>query len=165
MKILYAEECYVNALEEQNNRAPFMLTKVADTAARKAGQLRGLVIEQHVAWWFRRYYPFQYLEADNYQQWTHPCAHDFKLKISSRIYRVDVAGPRKNGSFGSYQQKPSSNVDYHILCKALGFKSWNQIDFKQGFEIIGVVLPRDFNMEISPKSVIPISDWLKMIHL
>ena len=101
MKIQYSEKCYKKALEEQKNRAPHMLTKVANTAARKAGQIRCLVIEHHVADWFRRYYPFQFLEADNYQKWTQYCAHDFKLKVSSRLYHIDVAGPRKNGSFGS----------------------------------------------------------------
>ena len=165
MKIQYAEKCFEHALEEQKKRAPHMLTKVANTEARRAGQIRGLVIEHHVSAWFRKFYPFQYLEADNFQQWTIPCSHDFKLKISSRILRVDVAGPRKDGSFGSYRLKPRSDVDFHILCKAIGFESWDQIDFHQGFEIIGVVKSCDFVMKISPKNIIPFSDWLKMIHL
>lgn len=165
MKIQYSEECFENALEEQKYRAPHMLTKVANTEAGRAGQIRGLVIEHHVSAWFRKFYPLQYLDADNYQQWTQPCAHDFKLKISSRILRVDVAGPMKDGSFGSYRQKPSSDVDFHILCKAIGFHKWDQIVFHEGFEIIGVLRACDFKMKISPKNIIPFHDWLKMIHL
>jgi hypothetical protein len=165
MKIPYSQKCYEHALEEQKQRSPFMITKVANTTARRAGQIRGLVIEHHVAAWFRKFYPFQYLEADNYQQWTKYCAHDFKLKISSRIYHIDVAGPRKDGTFGSYQLKPKAGVDFHILANALGFTSWDQIDFWQGFEIIGVVKSEDFVMKILSKNIIPFYDWLKMIHL
>jgi hypothetical protein len=165
VKIDFNPEWYQHALEEQKMRAPYMLTKYANSEARKAGQLRGLIIEHHVSGWFKKYYPLHYMEPENYHQWTQICSHDFKLKTPSRILYIDVSGPKKDGSFGSYRYKPQAGVDFHILCSAVGFKSWDCVDYKKGFEILGVVIPKNYKTTINPKDIINFGDWLKQMGL
>ncbi|MFP4025844.1 MAG: hypothetical protein ACLFVR_15070 [Thiohalospira sp.] len=165
MKIDFNPEWYKHALEEQKMRAPYMMTKYANTEARKAGQLRGLVIEHHVSGWFKKYYPLHYLEPDNYRQWRKICSHDFKIKTSSKILYLDVSGPKKDGTFGSYSYKPQLGVDFHILCNAIGFKTWNDVDYKKGFEIPGVVTPENYKKTINMKDIINFGRWLKQIGL
>lgn len=165
MKIEYNQEFYENALEEQVNRSQYMMTKFADSPARKAGQLRGLVIEHHVSGWFKQNYPNNYLEADNYRIWTQPCGHDFKLSNKFSVLCIDVSGPKKDGTFGSYYYKPKYGVDYHILCNAIGFITWDNVDFKKGFEILGVVAASDFKISIAPNDIIDFKTWLKEISL
>jgi hypothetical protein len=165
MKIEFCQKWYDNALNEQKMRAPHMLTKYGDTPARKAGQIRGLVIEHHIGGWFKKNYPECYEEPDNYQQWTKPCPHDFKLKINGKTLYIDVTGPRKDGTFGSYSQKPKQGVDFHIIAKPIGFVSWNNVDYKQGFKIIGVVEARDYKQNIDENKIINFEDWLKKIGL
>lgn len=165
MIINFNQEWYNNALYEQEQRAPHMITKFEDNAARRAGQLRGLVIEHHVSGWFKKNYPLYYLEPDNYRQWTRICSHDFKLNINFKIHLIDVTGPRKDGTFGSYDYKPKENVDYHILCAALGFRSWSDCDFLKGFEILGVVVAKDYLPTIEKSKIIEFNTWLKKIGL
>ena len=64
MKIIYNQQAHENALEEQRMRSPTMMTKFKNTPARKAGQLRGLIIEQHVSQWFKQNFPNEFEEAD-----------------------------------------------------------------------------------------------------
>lgn len=165
MIINFNKEWYDNAIEERSARAPFMMTKFANNDARKAGQIRGLVIEHHVSGWFKSNYPNYYLEPDNYRQWTKICSHDFKLKINVNIHFIDVTGPKKDGTFGSYDYKPKDGVDYHILCTALGFVSWDNCDFSKGFEILGVVTAADYLPTLDNKKIIQFTTWLKSIGL
>lgn len=165
MIINFNHEWYNNAIQEQKERAPFMLTKFVDNDARKAGQIRGLVIEHHVSGWFKNQYPDYYSEPDNYRQWTEICSHDFKLQINFTLHFIDVTGPKKDGSFGSYANKPKAGVDYHILCAALGFTSWNNCDFTKGFKILGVVEAADYLITINNNKIIKFTDWLKSIGL
>ena len=125
-----------------------MMTKFKNTPARKAGQIRGLVIEQHVSEWFRQHYSDEFEEADNYRQWTIPCAHDFKLNVRGKIHLIDVSGPHRDGTFGSYDLKPKYGVDYHIITSAIGFASWDKVDYSQGFEILGVVDKDHYTTEL-----------------
>ena len=125
-----------------------MMTKFKNTPARKAGQIRGLVIEQHVSEWFRQHYSDEFEEPDNYRQWTRYCPHDFKLNVGGKIYPIDVSGPHRDGTFGSYEKKPKYGVDYHIITSAIGFASWDKVDYSQGFEILGVVHKNNYTMEL-----------------
>lgn len=152
-------------MEEQHFRAPHMKTKFADSDVRWAGQMRGLIIEHHVSGWFREHYPNYYVEPDNYRQWTRVCSHDFKLKTPTGLLYLDVSGPRKDGTFGSYNQKPRSGVDYHILCTPLGFICWSDCDFHQGFEIIGVVRAEHYLPTIFTRNILPFASWLRNIGL
>ncbi len=165
MEIKFNQAWYDNAINEQKERSPFMMTKFADNAARQAGQIRGLVIEHHVSGWFKTHYEGNYREADNYRQWTKMCSHDFKLVIDSKIYLIDVTGPKKDGSFGSYQYKPKDGVDYHVLCNAIGFKSWDDCDFTNGFKILGVLKPTDYLPTIDRNKILPFNEWLENIGL
>lgn len=160
MFIPFSQAAYDSALEEQRMRAPHMLTKFANNAARQAGQIRGLVIEHHVSDYFRRNYSDNFLEADNYQIWTQPCGHDFKLNINDVTHRIDVTGPKKDGTFGSYSQKPSYGVDYHIVTEAIGFVNWNNIDFEKGFNILGVVSPRRYVQRLDINKIGSVERWL-----
>lgn len=165
MFIGFNQNWYAAALEEQKNRAPFMLTKFSHSEARKAGQLRGLVIQHHVSGWFKHNYPDQFLEAENFRQWEQKCSHDFRLKIGNQMFHIDVSGPRKDGTFGSYVQKPKKGVDCHIVCSAVGFKSWDECDFSRGFVIIGVLYPQDFRYQIDKNKYMDFFTWIKSIGL
>lgn len=165
MLIHFNEEWHDNAVEEQRERAPYMVTKFNDSPARKAGQIRGLVIEYHVSGWFKNNYPSHYLEPDNYRKWTEKCSHDFKLRKGFKTHLIDVSGPRKDGSFGSYPSKPKGGVDFHILCKPIGFKAWNDCDFRQGFKILGVVDAIDYLSTIDRTKVVDFGIWLNKIGL
>lgn len=165
MFIPYNKTAYEIAVEEQRLRAPHMLTKYANSAARKAGQIRGLAIEHHVSDYFRSNYPDNFLEADNYQIWNQPCGHDFKLRVCNEILKIDVTGPKKDGTFGSYSQKPSYGVDYHIVTEAVGFVNWNNIDFEKGFNILGVVSSRRYVQRLDVSNIGSLKRWLKYIGL
>ena len=165
MKIDFNQKWYENALYEQKMRSPHMITKYADSPARKAGQIRGLVIEHHVSGWFKENYPEYYEEPDNYHKWTEICPHDFKLKLKDKVIYIDVTGPRKDGTFGSYSSKPKRGVDYHIIATPIGFKSWDKVDYKQGFQIIGVVKAVDYKQNIDRDKIINFENWLKNIGL
>ena len=143
-----------------------MMTKFKNTPARKAGQIRGLVIEHHVSEWFRQHYSDEFEEADNYRQWTIPCAHDFKLNVRGKIHQIDVSGPKKDGTFGSYDLKPKYGVDYHMITSAIGFASWNKVDYSQGFEILGVVDRHNYTTELDIKKLqFTLSEFLTSIGL
>ena len=165
MKISFNKKWYENALHEQKMRSPYMITKYTNSPARISGQIRGLVIEHHVSGWFKKHYPDYYEEPDNYQKWKEICAHDFKLKINGKILYIDVSGPRKDGTFGSYLSKPKSGVDYHIIATPIGFKTWNNIDYTKGFKIIGVVKSIDYKHTIDKNKIINFEVWLNMIGL
>ncbi|MCS6974497.1 MAG: hypothetical protein NZM13_08430 [Cyclobacteriaceae bacterium] len=165
MIIPFRQEWYEQALEEQRQREPYMLTKFKNTPARKEGQKRGLVIQHHVSGWFKENYPDHYLEADNFRQWDKICSHDFKLKVKAGVICIDVSGPDKDGNFGCYYEKPTAGVDFHILCKPLGFKAWNDCDFTRGFEISGVLKSQDYLTRIDPQQIIGFQTWLNNIGL
>jgi len=165
MKIEFNQKWYDNALFEQKMRSPHMLTKFANTPARKAGQTRGLIIEHHISGWFKENFPEYYEEPDNFQQWTKISSHDFKVIINGKIIYIDVTGPRKDGTFGSYSQKPKQGVDFHIIAMPIGFVSWNNVDYKQGFKILGVVKACDYKSNIDKNKIIDFEDWLKEIGL
>lgn len=165
MYIPFNPQWYARALEEQRRRAPHMMTKFANTDVRTAGQIRGLVIEHHVSGWFRQRYPSGYLEPDNYQRWADMCSHDFKLKTPGGILYIDVSGPRKDGSFGAYDLKPRHKVDYHILCRPIGFVRWDDCDYQKGFEILGVVEAQHFQTALPVEHIMPLNTWLKNIGL
>ncbi|MCS6929769.1 MAG: hypothetical protein NZM43_09755 [Saprospiraceae bacterium] len=165
MHIPFNSDWYIRAEEEQRMRAPHMMTKFIYNDVRLAGQLRGLVIEHHVSGWFRQHYPSCFVEPDNYQRWKEVCSHDFKLITPTGLLHIDVSGPRKDGSFGSYALKPKQGVDYHILCRPVGFIRWDDCDYQKGFEIIGVVEAPYFQPTISPERVLSLAGWLKHIGL
>ncbi|MEO6681777.1 MAG: hypothetical protein ABIN48_03040 [Ginsengibacter sp.] len=163
MKIEFNQEWYANAICEQQLRAPYMMTKFVDNEARKAGQIRGLVIEHHVSGWFKLTYPNHYLEPDNYQHWAEVCSHDFKIKRKSGLLYIDISGPKRDGTFGSYNLKPKDGVDFHLLCHALGFKTWQNVDYKKGFQIMGAVRSKNYHTTIKEEDIIDIQTWLKYI--
>lgn len=79
----------------------------------------GLVLEKHVAYWFKKNWPVFYLPPDNERQWATPCNHDFKLKIKNNIFKVDVTGKRLNGNYGNPGEGKRA-VDFHLLCEIIG---------------------------------------------
>ncbi len=165
MYIAYRAEWHERALEEQRRRAPHMLTKFAHNAVRVAGQMRGLIIEHHVSGWFRENYPERFLEPDNYRKWERVCSHDFKLNTPIGLLLIDVSGPKKDGSFGAYPFKPRCDVHFHILCRPLGFVRWDCCDYRQGFEVIGVLTSEHFQPVIFTQHIVPLKDWLNHIGL
>lgn len=78
----------------------------------------GLVIEQHVADWFKTNWPDSVLRPDNYQKWNQWCDHDFKIRIDHRVFNVDVFGPKRDGSYGQPPQKKQTH--FHLMCRAIG---------------------------------------------
>ena len=99
-------------------RSAHMLQKT--TMERRAS---GLVLEQHVALWFKKQWPTLYLPPDNDGQWDRPCDHDFKLNIRGRIVKVDVSGPRSNGTFGN-PGNGKHRTDLHLICEIRDRDVW-----------------------------------------
>ncbi len=137
-------------------RLPHMIAKHTSQTnpARISGAARGLVIEAHVADWFRAHGPAFFVAPDNAGQWTVPCDHDFKLKIGTRLLKVDIAGPRIDGSFGRSAYK--SPVNLHLLCQVKG----------QGVEWTGVVRGEEFEPDIMPENILSprrMSVWLNCL--
>lgn len=84
------------------------------------GRASGLVLEKHVAHWFKRNWPELYLPPDNEGKWEQDCPHDFKLRVNGKVFNIDVSGPhQKNGQYGNpgYGKK---KVDFHFLCEIIG---------------------------------------------
>jgi len=79
------------------------------------GRARGLLIEQHVKRWFRVKWPDMVLPPDNDGIWEMPCDHDFKLRVNGRILRIDVAGPKTNGTYGKPLGGGKSATDIHVI--------------------------------------------------
>lgn len=101
-------------------RDPYMKIKTnAPTDRIAKGRASGLVLEKHVAYWFKSKWPMLYVPPDNEGQWTQWCDHDFKLKVNGQIARVDVSGPRQNGLFGNPGQG-KRGVDFHLICEITG---------------------------------------------
>lgn len=101
-------------------RCRTMLTKVADTPARWIGLTRGLMIEQHVSDYFRREWPEHWAPPDNAGRYDRPCEHDFKLEVPDRLLRVDVMGPRRDGTFGTPSGGGKRPADLHVLASIEG---------------------------------------------
>jgi len=78
----------------------------------------GLVLEHHVAEWFKENYPTMYQPPNNHGMWDIPCNHDFKLLIKDDSLLVDVAGPDWHGRYGKRGKKPKCAV--HLLCRISG---------------------------------------------
>ena len=165
MYIPYSKECHDKALYEQKKRKPYMFTKFANNAKRKAGQIRGLIIEHHVSGWFQANYNNNFIFPDNHEVWEQPCPHDFKININGKTIVIDVSGPKADLSFGSYALKPTHGVDFHILCFPIGMISWSNIDFTKGFDIKGVVSNTNYTMDIDPSNIIDFGSFIKSINL
>jgi hypothetical protein len=84
----------------------------------KRGRANGFVIEQHVADWFKHYWPKFYIAPDNEGQWKRWCDHDFKLVVDGVAYKVDVSGKRLNGTHGNSGQG-KKRIDFHLLCELI----------------------------------------------
>ena len=78
----------------------------------------GLVLEHHVAGWFKAHYPTLYREPENQGIWDRPCNHDFKLASDDWMIKVDVSGPDWRGQYGHRGRKPKADV--HLLCRITG---------------------------------------------
>lgn len=121
-------------------RDPYMQKKTSapdDRIART--RANGLVLEKHVARWFKELWPRFYLPPDNEGQWKRFCDHDFKLKVDGKTYQVDVSGPRLNGQFGNPGQG-KRKTDFHLICEITGQDvAWRSV--YQGKDYQGVILP------------------------
>ena len=125
-------------------RSPHMVIhkpSLANTARLNRARSSGLVLEKHVAQWFRRRYPTLYADPANRDDWRTPCSHDFSLMINGRRYLIDVAGPDDRGSFGKRGRKHPT--DLHLLCRISGDECL--------FE--GVVRGQAYQDKIDPHSI------------
>lgn len=98
----------------------------------KSLRVKALVLEKHVSEWFRENYPEFYSEPDNHGNYERWCNHDFKLSVYGKTYRVDVAGPDRNGDYGHRGKKPKTDV--HLLCRLVGKNClWDAVVRGDGF--------------------------------
>lgn len=129
-------------------RSPFMLQKekAANTERLNYMRAQGLVLQEHVALWFKEHWPMFYKEARNYRQWANPCNHDFILNVGNHAYMVDVTGPDKHGCFGKKPRKPTTDI--HLTCYPSGkFCIWNGV--LRGSEFKETVIPETASSPIS----------------
>jgi hypothetical protein len=164
MNIPYKQSCYDNAVKEVRLRSPYMYTKYGESAKRTAGQIRGIVVEQHASDYMQRTYPNNYLNPDNFQIWHQYCNHDFKIVVNGETYLIDVSGPKVDGTYGSYAMKPSG-CNFHIIVGVNGMQSWDNIDYNQGFEVLGVVSGANYVVNLNITTLEPFEVWIKRIGL
>lgn len=132
-------------------RYAYMLQKT--TMERRAS---GLVLEQHVALWFKEHWPTFYQPPDNAGQWDKPCDHDFKLAIGNTVLKVDVSGPRYNGQFGN-PGNGKHRTHLHLICEIGG----------QDVYWRGVVAGREYNDIVVPelaRSPLQMVVWLNCLQ-
>lgn len=79
-----------------------------------------MLIEQHVRCWFKAKWPDMLLPPDNEGIWEMPCDHDFKLRVKGHILRIDVAGPRANGTYGQPIGGSKTATDIHVIAAIEG---------------------------------------------
>ena len=73
--------------------------------------------------------------------------------------------PQEDGTFGSYELKPKYGVDYHIVTSAIGFVEWNNVDYSQGFKILGVVSANNYVVNLNIDELTPLPNFLQSIDL
>jgi hypothetical protein len=164
MFLPFLQTCFDSAVYEQQQRAPYMQTKFADGPKRRAGQLRGLVVEHHVRHWLREQLPNRVLDANNAGKWTEVCNHDFKLVCSGGTLLIDVSGPKADGSFGSYALKPRG-CHFHILARPIHMPDWQSVDFTQGFIVEGVVTADAYKEQIDHTQIMPFESWIAELEV
>lgn len=91
---------------------------LTNTAMLRHLRVKALVLEKHVSEWFAEKYPDFYMPPDNADRFDSWCDHDFKLSVNGTVFRVDVAGPDKNGHYGHRGRKP--RTDLHLVCRIAG---------------------------------------------
>jgi len=79
------------------------------------GRARGLITERHVFRWFYAKWPDLVLQPTNEGQWDTAVDHDFRLVMDKRVFKVDVAGEHRDGSYGLTRGKHIT--DLHILAR------------------------------------------------
>lgn len=125
-------------------RAPYMVIhnpSLANTERLNRGRSSGMVLEKHVALWFKRNFSEFYGEAENLGSWSRPCSHDFTLTLGARTFLVDVAGPDQYGAYGKRGKKHST--DLHFICRIAGDNCiWD-----------GVVKGSGYQESIDPSSI------------
>jgi hypothetical protein len=110
----------INGAYEALQRYPNMEIKnqAANENTRKLACARGLVIERHVADWFKKRWPEIVLSPNNHEVWDRPCNHDFKLQVANRTFNIDVFGPKLDGTYGKPPKKKPT--DFHLMCQTNG---------------------------------------------
>lgn len=100
---------------------------------------RGLVLQEHISDWFKQKWPKFWLPPENHKQWKTGCSHDFRLNIDGDIIKIDVSGPRLNGTFGN----PGNGkhlTDFHLICEIIGQDVlWR--DIRRGTEYQSILFP------------------------
>ena len=100
-------------------RDPYMKIKKPVPRERVArARANGLVVEKHVANWFKQNWPEFYLPPDNEYFWETPCDHDFKLRIDQSVFKVDVSNKSLSGKYGNPGQG-KRKVDFHLICEVI----------------------------------------------
>lgn len=100
-------------------RFEHILNKKADGKEAHAARIaNGFIIEKTVSNWFRLNWPGAWQPPQNERRWAEWCDHDFRLSLaaSSRVLKVDVAGPGADGLVGvRYGGKPRAEL--HIIAE------------------------------------------------
>lgn len=99
-------------------RTAYMINKRPELSeySKNRNRATGLVLQEHVAQWFKNNWPEFYRDADNFENWQKGCDHDFKLIVDGRTLKVDVAGIGASGQYKAGKAK----TDLHLQCKPFG---------------------------------------------
>ena len=128
-----------------------LLTKVADTPARRAGMARGITVEEYVKQWFRQEFPDFFIDGPDRVLET-----DFWMLVNDRRWSFDVASVKDDGVVGIPNDKKPT--DFHVFGQIK-----DSSVYVQGY-LRGRELPnRNFRIEYS-KPIAPIIVWLQCVR-
>lgn len=146
-------------------RSPHMVIhnpSLANTERLNRIRTSGLVLEKHVARWFKQRFTALYSEAENIGRWKQPCSHDFVLTVNGRAFLIDVAGPDERGQFGKRGRKHPTDI--HLICRIDGDQClWEGVvrgdGYKESIDPLSIFSPTAFIVWLNcAKHGIPYSD-------
>lgn len=142
---------YIRSAAESVLRFPYVKNKGGTLETRAQRLAGGLLLQTAVSDYFRRRFPTLWRAASNARQYQRYAADDFRLwlPVHRQLVLVDVAGPHRDGLFGTTMAgKPTA--DLHILACAEEYT----------IAIQGFVSGREFSAgRFPPQCSLPIS-WL-----
>jgi hypothetical protein len=81
------------------------------------------IVESHIKGYFQSNFPDNYIESDNHKKYDKGCDHDFKLKFSGRVKKIDVKYSAKDSQYQIRFPKKENDF-YYIFGSIDGNNVW-----------------------------------------